>query len=205
MFFFSTLVNGSFDFPTLCCSTLMRLTLLFRVLGICVLLTLLHPAESFSQKNRKDKFASGRPRIMEAYGDSLRTDSVVIYETEIGYVMPDHSAKFIGKWDILVMKRQARSIPDSLVNSLFEFVDDTLFNAYVGCNVLNGTYTIKGPTIKFTVFNSVADSCSNDIERWFIKLIQERVSYFGVDEKILYLKDVAFNVVFDCVRKNETR
>jgi hypothetical protein len=31
--------------------------------------------------------------------------------------------------------------------------------------------------------------------------MQERVSYFGIDEKILYLKDVAFNIVFDCAKK----
>ena len=42
------------------------------------------------------------------------------------------------------------------------------------------------------------------MEEWFIKLIQERVSYYGIDEKILYLKDVAFNTVFDCTRRKET-
>ena len=140
---------------------------------------------------------------METYGDSLRTDSVVIYETEIGYVMPDHSAKFLGKWGINVMRRQARAQPDSLLNAVFEFIDDTTFHAFVGCNKLSGTYTIKGPTIKFHVLSPPIDSCTTDIESWFIKLIQDRVSYFGIDEKILYLKDVAYNIVFDCARFNE--
>ena len=178
--------------------------LVSRFMGmICILLI---PAVTFCQKNKKnDKNTAGRPRIMETYGDSLRTDSIVVYETEIGYVMPDHSEKFIGEWDISVMRRQARAIPDSLVQATFNFVSDTLFEAFVGCNKLSGTYIIKGPTIKFTVTSPVPDSCTSDIEQWFIKLIQERVSYFGVDEKILYLKDVAYNIVFDCSRRISSR
>ncbi len=140
---------------------------------------------------------------MEVFGDSLRRDSVVYYETEIGYIMPDHSQKFKGKWEINVMRRQAKAVPDSLLNSYFEFNEDTMFTAYVGCNKLNGTYIIKGPTIKFTIFDSVLSPCTSEIEEWFIKLIQYRVSYFGIDEKILYLKDVAYNSVFGCARKEE--
>jgi heat shock protein HslJ len=75
--------------------------------------------------------------------------------------------------------------------------------AYVGCNILSGKYIIKGPTIKFTVSDSVGQTCSNDIEQWFLKLIRERVSYFGIDEKKLLLKDVAYNIVFSCSRKDE--
>jgi len=174
-----------------------------RYLFFILSFTFLFCTESVAQKkNKKDKFAAGRPRIT-VYGDSLRTDSIVIYETEIGYVMPDHSAKFKGKWDIQVMRKQARAIPDSLANSYFEFDGDTVFTAFVGCNKLSGTYIIKGPTIKFTVTDSVISTCENDLEQWFIKLIQERVSYFGVDENILFLKDVAYNIVFDCARKPE--
>jgi len=164
--------------------------------------TLLICTDSVAQKSKKkDKLAAGRPRIIQVLGDSLRTDSIVIYETEIGYQMPDHSAKFKGKWDIQVMRKQARAIPDSLMNSYFEFDGDTAFSAFVGCNKLSGTYIIKGPTIKFTVTDSLISTCDNDLEQWFIKLIQERVSYFGVDENILFLKDVAYNIVFDCARK----
>jgi len=50
--------------------------------------------------------------------------------------------------------------------------------------------------------DTVLTACPKlEIESWFRKLIQERVSYFGIDEKILYLKDVAFNIVFDCAKK----
>ena len=175
-----------------------------RFLFFILSFTLLVCTDSFAQKSKKkDKLAAGRPRITQVLGDSLRTDSVVIYETEIGYQMPDHSAKFKGKWNIQVMRKQARAIPDSLVNSYFEFDGDTAFSAFVGCNKLSGTYIIKGPTIKFTVTDSLTAACDNDLEQWFIKLIQERVSYFGVDENILFLKDVAYNIVFDCARKPE--
>lgn len=173
-----------------------------RFLFFILSFTLLICTDSEAQKkNKKDKFAAGRPRIIQVLGDSLRSDSVVIYETEIGYVMPDHSAKFNGKWDIQVMRKQARAIPDTLLNSYLEFDGDTTFTAFVGCNKLSGTYIIKGPTIKFTVTDSVFSTCENDLEPWFIKLIEERVSYFGVDENILFLKDVAYNIVFDCTRK----
>ena len=160
---------------------------------------------SFGQKG-KDKKKNPKlrtTRIVEAYGDSIRTDSIVYYETEVGYIMPDLSPKFMGRWQINIMSRQARAKPDTLENSFIEFNEDTLFTAYVGCDTLRGTYIIKGPTIKFKVTDTLLTTCSSDIEEWFIRLIEKRVSYFGVDEKILYLKDVAFNVVFDCARKPE--
>ena len=156
------------------------------------------------------------PKIFETIGDSLRKDSVVYYETEIGYIMPDLSPKFKGKWMINVMRRQARAVPDSLTSAYLEFYGDTLFSAIVGCNKFSGKYIIKGPTIKFTISDTaLADTTAafsdttlnacpkTEIESWFIKLIQERVSYFGIDEKVLYLKDVAFNIVFDCAKKQD--
>ena len=160
-------------------------------------------ASAQKSKNKKNKLLDGKPKIMEVFGDSLRRDSIVYYETEIGYTMPDFSQKFKGKWNINVMRRQARAEPDSLTSSYFEFYDDTLFTAYVGCNKINGYYIIKGPTIKFNITDTAFSTCSLPVEEVFIKLISERVSYFGIDEKTLYLKDVAFNIVFDCGRKNE--
>ena len=157
-------------------------------------------------KSKKAKVEEKGPKIFEVVGDSLRKDSVVYYQTEIGYAVPDLSPKFKGKWAINVMRRQARATPDSLVESYIEFYDDTLFTALVGCNKLAGKYIIKGPTIKFIVRDSSSLSdCldSSEIKSWFIKLIQERVSYFGFGEKTLYLKDVASNIVFDCARKEE--
>ena len=167
-------------------------------------------------KNKKSKMEEKGPKIFEVVGDSLRSDSVVYYETEIGYIMPDLSPKFKGRWTINVMRRQARAVPDSLTQAYLEFYGDTLFSAFVGCNKLSGKYIIKGPTIKFIISDTaLADTTTvisdtlltacpkSEIENWFIKLIQERVSYFGIDEKILYLKDVAFNIVFDCAKKQD--
>lgn len=164
--------------------------------------------DASAQKSKKNKSKlDGRPKIMEVFGDSLRRDSVVYYETEIGYTMPDFSQEFKGKWNINVMRRQAKAEPDSLNSSYFEFYDDTLFTAYVGCNKIKGYYIIKGPTVKFIVTDTDTDtvltSCNLAVEEIFIKLISDRVSYFGIDEKTLYLKDVAFNIIFDCNRKEE--
>lgn len=154
-------------------------------------------------KNKKNVPEQKSPKIFETVGDTLRTDSVVYYNTEIGFAQPDFGPKFKGKWTINVMRRQARAVPDSLNEAYIEFYGDTLFTAYVGCNKLNGFYIIKGPTIKFKVTDTSLTTCSIDVESWFIKLIQERVSYFGIDEQMLYLKDVAYNIVFDCSRRKE--
>ena len=155
-------------------------------------------------KNKKSKIEERGPKIFETVGDSVRTDSIVYYKTEIGFIMPDLNPKFKGKWMINVMRKQARAVPDSLNEAYIEFYEDTLFSAYVGCNKLSGKYIIKGPTIKFRILDTSLTACpQNDIESWFIKLIEDRVSYFGIDEKILYLKDVASNIVFDCSRRKE--
>jgi hypothetical protein len=158
-------------------------------------------------KSKKNVPEQKGPKIFETVGDSLRKDSIVFYETEIGYVMPDLSPKFKGKWMINVMRRQARAVPDSLIAAYLEFYGDTLFSAIVGCNKFSGKYIIKGPTIKFTISDTALSDTTltvcpqTEIESWFIKLMETRVSYFGIDEKILYLKDVAYNIVFDCAKK----
>jgi hypothetical protein len=167
-------------------------------------------------KSKKNVPEQKGPKIFETVGDSLRKDSIVYYETEIGYIMPDLSPKFKGRWAINVMRRQARAVPDSLTAAYLEFYGDTLFSAVVGCNKFSGKYIIKGPTIKFIISDTtladttivLSDSAlaacpKTEIESWFIKLMQERVSYFGIDEKVLYLKDVAYNIVFDCAKKQE--
>ena len=182
-----------------------ELIMRFSFIILLVSVFIFHPVV-FAQKskNKKQKVEEKGPKIFEVVGDSLRKDSIVYYQTEIGYIMPDLSPKFKGRWAINVMRRQARAIPDSLASAYLEFNEDTLFTAYVGCNKVSGRYIIKGPTIKFKVLDTTLAACSNpEIESWFIKLIQERVSYFTVDEKILYLRDVASNIVFDCARKEE--
>ena len=158
-------------------------------------------------KSKKNVPEQKGPKVFETVGDSLRNDSIVYYKTEIGFIQPDLSPKFRGKWMINVMRRQARAVPDSLTTAYLEFYEDTLFSAYVGCNKLSGKYIIKGPTIKFIITDTVLSDTTltacpqTEIESWFIKLIETRVSYFGIDEKILYLKDVAYNIVFDCAKK----
>src|SRR6187431_91349 len=161
-------------------------------------------------KSKKNVPEQKGPKIFETVGDSLRSDSIVYYKTEIGFIQPDLSPKFRGKWMINVMRRQARAVPDSLTTAYLEFYGDTLFSAFVGCNNFSGKYIIKGPTIKFIISDtaSLSDSAlttcpQTEIESWFIKLIETRVSYFGIDEKILYLKDVAYNIVFDCAKKQD--
>jgi len=160
-------------------------------------------------KSKKNVPEQRGPKIFETVGDSLRSDSIVYYKTEIGFIQPDLSPKFRGKWMINVMRRQARAVPDSFTTAYLEFYEDTLFSAYVGCNKLSGKYIIKGPTIKFTITDTVLSDTTltacpqTEIETWFIKLIETRVSYFGIDEKILYLKDVAYNIVFDCAKKQD--
>ena len=181
-----------------------------RLLFIILLVPLLIlQSAAIGQKSKSKKAVPEQkgPKIFETVGDSLRSDSIVYYKTEIGFVQPDLSPKFKGKWMINVMRRQARAVPDSLTAAYLEFYGDTLFSAFVGCNKLSGKYIIKGPTIKFIITDTVLPDTAvavcpqTEIESWFIKLIESRVSYFGIDEKILYLKDVAYNIVFDCAKK----
>lgn len=173
---------------------------------ILLITVFLFQSSAFSQKTKSKKTQTEEkgPKVFEVVGDSVRKDSVIYYETEIGYIMTDLSPKFNGRWSINVMRRQAKAVPDSFSQAYIEFYGDTLFNAYVGCNKLSGKYIIKGPTIKFKMLDTSLTACGeNDIESWFIKLMESRVSYFGIDEKILYLKDVAYNIVFDCTRRKE--
>ena len=178
-----------------------------RLLFIILLVPLLifqYAAIGQKSKSKKNVPEQKGPKIFETVGDSLRSDSIVYYKTEIGFVQPDLSPKFKGKWMINVMRRQARAVPDSLTAAYLEFYGDTLFSAFVGCNKFSGKYIIKGPTIKFTISDTALSDTTLttcppiEIESWFIKLIGSRVSYFGLVEKCLYLSDVAYKIVFDC-------
>jgi len=184
---------------------------MMRALFVILVPLFIFQSAAIGQKSKSKKNVPEQkgPKVFEVVGDSLRKDSVVFYETEIGYIMPDLSPKFKGKWMINVMRRQARAVPDSLTTAYLEFYGDTLFSAFVGCNKFSGKYIIKGPTIKFIITDTVLSDTTvtacpqTEIESWFIKLIETRVSYFGIDEKILFLKDVAYNKVFDCAKKPE--
>src|SRR6187401_1805534 len=151
-----------------------------RALFVILVSLFIFQSAAIGQKSKSKKGVPEQrgPKIFETVGDSLRKDSVVFYETEIGYIMPDLSPKFKGKWMINVMRRQARAVPDSLTTAYLEFYGDTLFTAFVGCNKLSGKYIIKGPTIKFIITDTILSdttlvACSQtEIETWFIKLIE---------------------------------
>src|SRR5881394_399587 len=117
-----------------------------RSLLIISIVSLFFQSAAIGQKSKSKKNLPEQkgPKIFETVGDSLRKDSVVYYETEIGYIMPDLSPKFKGKWTINVMRRQAKAVPDSLTAAYVEFYGDTLFSAVVGCNKFSGRYIIKG-------------------------------------------------------------
>src|SRR5262245_45871576 len=55
-------------------------------------------------KNKKNVPEQKGPRIFETIGDSLRSDSIVYYKTEIGFMQSDFGPKFKGKWTINVMR-----------------------------------------------------------------------------------------------------
>src|SRR5215204_4668745 len=137
-----------------------------RALFVILVPIFIFQTAAIGQKSKNKKPVTGQkgPKIFETVGDSLRADSIVYYNTEIGFMQPDLSPKFRGKWIINVMHKQAKAVPDSLSEAYLEFYEDTLFSAFVGCNKLSGKCIIKGPTIKFTILDSSLTACpQNDI------------------------------------------
>jgi hypothetical protein len=93
------------------------------------------------------------------------------------------------------MQRQSMLPVESLSNISMRLNADRSFEAALSCGILNGTYSLKGTSIKFFT-NSSSDCNGNEQMTELIKLLTQTVSAYSVDNKTLLLRDGASNVIF---------
>lgn len=159
---------------------------------ICVFISCFLSFSCFAQKGKPVK-------------DTMAVeDSIVYYEVEIGVNQKNYIDLLTGSWAVDTMRRQARAVPEALSNVSLNFETDSTFSGSSGCIKLNGTYRLKGTSIKFLTINPASTACQpSDQEAALQRLLTQTVSAYTVDSYALLLRDGSSNVVFKAHRKKE--
>ena len=129
-------------------------------------------------------------------------DSIEYYEVEIEGRQKNYKELLMGNWSIDTMRQQARAVPDGLVSMFLNFQTDSTFSLRLSCNQLQGTYRLKGTSIKFMDINMVKTDCRETEQEFMVKkLLTQTVSAYTVENDILLLRDGSSNVIFKASRK----
>lgn len=139
-----------------------------------------------------------RKRVVET------EDSIEYYDVEVGSKQQSYLKDMTGTWQVLQMKRQPRMPAETLSNVQLQINGDSTFSGSGGCNTLNGTFSLKGTSIKFKNISTTKMACFKmEQEQWFIKLLQESVSAYSVSPDLLLLRDGSGNVIFEAKRTDK--
>jgi heat shock protein HslJ len=123
----------------------------------------------------------------------------VWYDAEIRTIQKSYRKELEGKWNITVMHRQQKAIPEKMNDVFITFSPDSAFSGKAPCNTMGGVYTLKGTSIRFSKIISTMMACPQmELESAFLKLLEQTVSAYSVSEKKLFLRDGASNIVFEC-------
>lgn len=161
------------------------------VLHVGVFLCSLVSLDAFAQKKQKP---TGEAVVV--------TDSIEFYEVEIGVNQKNYMAQLAGSWVLDTMRVQARAVPEVLSNAVISFDSDSTFSGSTGCNRVNGTFRLKGTSIRFLTLQSTKAACEGmESEAALQRLLTQTVSAYTVEDDVLLLRDGSSNVVFRAHRK----
>lgn len=158
-------------------------------------------ASFFLSCSSPKKFAAGRTRYI-VVGDTSVKDAVEYYETDFEVRQHSDFKRMLGGWDVATMRRQQKAELETLSDVYFELNPDSTFTGKAGCSRMEGRFSVKGTSIKFTPIILTVSLCENaDKEDAFIKLLQRTVSEYTYAGDKLLLRDGASNIVFEARRK----
>ena len=147
------------------------------------------------------KSGAGKPRVI-VRGDVNAKDTAVWYDAEIRTIQKSYKKELEGKWNITVMHRQQKAVPEKMNDVFITFSPDSAFSGKAPCNTVGGIYVLKGTSIRFSKIISTMMACPQlEQESAFLKLLEHTVSAYSVSEKKLYLRDGASNIVFECQKQ----
>ena len=161
-----------------------------------IMFTIFFVAACSSQKQ------AGRSNRIVRGDTTIKRDSIEYYETEFIARQKNYLELLIGNWNIDTMRRQARMEAEPLSGIFLNFNADSSFNGNAGCNQIAGKYILKGTSIKFSNIIATKMACDKlEQESALLKLLQETVSAYTVDESKLLLRDGSSNIIFYASRK----
>ena len=169
-----------------------------KIFASAVIVLIIHFTISCS--GEKNSMA-GRPQIIYRSGeaDTIK-DSVVFYDMEVKAKAVSYKKELEGKWRFVTMRRQQKAELETL-DGVLDFSADSAFYGKAPCNNMGGVYTLKGTGIRFSKIYSTKKGCSDlEKESAMLRLLEETVSAFTVNENRLLLRDGAGNIVFECER-----
>jgi len=147
------------------------------------------------------KSGAGRPRII-VKGDQAK-DSAIWYDAEIGTRQKSYQKELQGNWNITVMHRQQKAVPEKLNDVWIGFGPDSAMAGKAPCNNFSGTYILKGTSIRFSKIITTKMACAAlENEQEFLRLLEQTVSAYSVSEEKLLLRDGSSNIVFECEKQH---
>ncbi|MFN2440038.1 MAG: META domain-containing protein [Chitinophagaceae bacterium] len=144
----------------------------------------------------------GKPYKIVRGDTSIQKDSIEYYEIDITAKQKNYRDILIGSWNIDTMHRQSRMKAEPLTGIFLNFNADSSFNGNAGCNRVAGKYILKGTSIKFNNIITTKMACDKlEQESAFLRLLEETVSAYTINNNSLLLRDGSSNIIFNASRK----
>lgn len=129
-------------------------------------------------------------------------DSIVYVKTPLEFEQKDQLPLLLGSWNLLSMQRQTKLPVESLSNYSLTLHSGGHFTSNTYCGTISGNYSVKGMSIKFNDVKIAWNSCNNNGQvNELIRLLQNTVSMYTVDNSSLTLQDNSSNVIFRAGKK----
>ena len=143
--------------------------------------------------------SSQKAVVTSQSNEAYKADSIEYYLTEFEVRQKDYLEKLTGTWNITSMQRQARVPQEALSDVSLVLNNDKSFKANTSCGSISGTYSLKGTSIKFQNINHSTDCTSEQVNE-LVRLLQNTVSAYTVDNGSLWLRDGSTNIIFRATR-----
>lgn len=135
---------------------------------------------------------------MRSTNTGFAKDSVEYYLTDIETRQKNYLTQLQKTWSLVSMQRQAKVAIENLNSHTLVFNQDMSFRLTTSCSTIIGDYEVKGTGIKFKNIASTKNAnCNNqNQEDELLRLLQDRVSAYTIENRNLLLRDNATNIVF---------
>ncbi len=173
--------------------------IIIAVLGILLLST---TVAGYAQKK---KTVSRVTRVKKTVVTPPEPDRVDTVEMQMTVNQQSFSESFMGRWNILNVKKQQKDEPTLLPGGLtIEFKPDNTFSGFAGCNNFRGRYDATGASLVLSNIVTGKKGCVQDeLERIVLRQLANIKTFGTVNYAHLGLKDGTGVTIIECEKITE--